>query len=343
MSANNEQRNNCPECDGLDRRDFVRVIGGSAVALAGLQAVPAIARAQEPAAAQAPRSPKPAEALIRELHASLNDEQKRKVCFAFNYTPDSNQMPMRQRMVNAPFLRDGKIGDVYTRPQQELVDRILRAMSSGEEGYRQFTRNGTFDNSGSLQGCGAYLFGDPTGQYSWVFQGHHITIRCDGNTEANVAFGGPIYYGHSPDGHSPRNCFNYQTRSVQRIFDALNESQRRKALMTANPGEQYQSVRFRPNGYPGIPATELTVDQRNLVREVMRDVLSPYRREDGDEVMEIVGRNGGLDRIHVGFYRDGDAGANDRWSFWRLEGPGFVWNFRVLPHVHTFVNIAAQV
>jgi hypothetical protein len=27
------------------------------------------------------------------------------------------------------------------------------------------------------------------------------------------------------------------------------------------------------------------------------------------------------------------------WSFWRIEGPGFIWNFRVLPHVHTYVNI----
>ena len=24
------------------------------------------------------------------------------------------------------------------------------------------------------------------------------------------------------------------------------------------------------------------------------------------------------------------------WSFWRIEGPGFIWNFRVLPHVHTY-------
>ena len=32
-----------------------------------------------------------------------------------------------------------------------------------------------------------------------------------------------------------------------------------------------------------------------------------------------------------------------RWHFWRLEGPGFVWNYRVLPHVHTFVNISSRI
>ena len=73
----------------------------------------------------------------------------------------------------------------------------------------------------------------------------------------------------------------------------------------------------------------------------MRELLSPYRREDADEVMELVGRNGGMDRIHLGFFRDAGTAA-DKWDFWRMEGPGFVWNFRVLPHVHTYVNIALQ-
>jgi hypothetical protein len=342
MSDQLETRNNCPECDGLDRRDFVRVLGGTAATLVGLQAAPSLLRADEPATA-APRVAKPAEALIRELYTGLSAEQKNKVVYNLDHGAASNAIPMRKRMVNAPFA--AKIGDAYTPAQQELVERILKSISSGEDGYRQISRNGTFDGSHSLQGCGAYIFGDPTTghQFSWVFQGHHITVRCDGNTEANIAFGGPIYYGHSPDGHSVRNCFNYQTRSVQSVYDSLNEAQRRQAIMTTNPGEHEASVRFRQNGYPGVPASELTVDQRNLVRQVMRDILSPYRREDADEVMEIVGRNGGLDKIHVGFFKDPGAGANERWSFWRLEGPGFVWNYRVLPHVHTYVSVAAQV
>ena len=73
------------------------------------------------------------------------------------------------------------------------------------------------------------------------------------------------------------------------------------------------------------------------MQRAMRVILAPYRREDADEVMQILRRNGGLDRLHLAFYRDG--GDDARWSFWRIEGPGFVWNFRVLPHVHTFVNI----
>ena len=74
----------------------------------------------------------------------------------------------------------------------------------------------------------------------------------------------------------------------------------------------------------------------------MRELMSPYRKEDGDEVMEIVKSNGGMERINLAFYRDKAATDKHPWHFWRLEGPGFVWNFRVLPHVHTFVNISSK-
>ena len=349
MSANDPRP--CPDCeqttfdDGMGRRDFLRMAGGTAVTLVGLQAVPRIARADEtPAAAPAARAAKPAEALIRELYTSLNDDQKRQVVRPFDHRANANAPLTRHRMYNTPLGR--KIGDVYTRPQQELVQRILRSISSDDEGYQKITRNGTFDGSRSFEQCGADIFGDPsgTGHFAWVFSGHHLTVRCDGNSEPGAAFGGPMYYGHSPDGYSQRNCFFYQTKSVLSVFDALDEAQRRKAVVTGNPGEHEASIRFRPRGeaHPGIAASELSRDQRQLVSQVMRDVLSPYRREDADEVMEIVGRNGGLDRLHLAFYRDQGATDAQRWHFWRLEGPGFVWNYRVLPHVHTYVNISSK-
>ena len=64
---------------------------------------------------------------------------------------------------------------------------------------------------------------------------------------------------------------------------------------------------------------------------------------DYDEVMAVVKTLGGLDKIHLAFYQQGEVKDNQPWHFWRLEGPGFVWNFRVLPHLHTFVNIAGKV
>ncbi|MBI2808562.1 MAG: DUF3500 domain-containing protein [Planctomycetes bacterium] len=336
----------CSDCDALDgvgRRDFLLGVGGTAVTLAALEAIPGSALAQQAQPAQPARQARPAEALIRELYQGLSAEQRRRVVYPWNHGGGNNRTPTRKGMYNAAIFRDHSIGAAYTPAQVELNQRILRAISSDDAGYRCITRNGTFDGSGSFGRCGAYIFGDPSGnnQFSWVFSGHHLTVRCDGNSEPDAAFGGPMYYGHSPDGMSQRNVFNFQTRSAISVWDALSAAQRQQATIAMNPGEQAGSVRFRRNGFPGIAASALTADQRRLVQQVMRDLLSPYRREDGDEVMELVGRNGGLERLHIGFYRAANTAA-DRWDFWRIEGPGFVWNFRVLPHVHCFVNIARQ-
>jgi hypothetical protein len=347
-----EKQVQCPECEGqvepLDRRDFIRVVGvgtAAAVAVGGVATttLPAVARAAVPPQAAQPR-PRPAEAMVRELFAGLTAEQRETIVHPWNHGADNNQTPTRLRMFNRPITRT--IGQVFTRPQQELVERTLRAIANGDEGYQRLSRNNTFDSSGSLQGSGVDIFGDPTtNQWSWVFSSHHLTVRCDGNSEPGAAFGGPLYYGHSPNGYSDRNVFNYQTRSSMAFFDSLSEQQRRMAIVGGNPGEQENSVRFRPANqpHPGIHVSELTADQKRLVETVMRQLLSPYRQEDGDEVMQILRQNGGLDAIHFAFYRSSSNNAQEPWSFWRLEGPGFVWNFRVLPHVHTFVHISNQV
>src|SRR5262245_4427446 len=198
-------------------------------------------------------------------------------------------------------------------------------MSAGDEGYRQVSRLGTWDASRTFANCGALIFGDPTpgNKFAFVFAGHHLTIRCDGNTEEGPAFGGPIYYGHSPNGYSRGNVFNYQTRSVLKVFDALSAKQREKAVIggqvgNRGPGEQANSVQFRARAEqrPGLPAEDMTADQRTLVEQVMRDVLSPYRKEDGDEVMEIIKKNGGLAQIKLAFYEDAGMRDGQPWHFW---------------------------
>jgi len=153
-----------------------------------------------------------------------------------------------------------------------------------------------------------------------------------------------MYYGHSPNGYSDKNVFFFQTKGVLSVFDMLDDRQRKAAIVTGSPGEQYESVRFRASGQarPGIAYTGLSKDQQGLVEKVMRDLLSPYRKEDADEVLSIIKATGGMEKIHLAFYQDKDMNDNQRWHFWRLEGPGFVWNYRVLPHVHTYVNIAAK-
>jgi hypothetical protein len=346
-AMSSRESSSCPECAesfdqpvAIDRRNFIRVVGGCAATTlltggtAALTPGRAAANLTLPLQqAVQPKTPHPAEALIRELHAGLTADQRQRLTLPWNN-------PNRTRIYNAPM--NVRIGQVYTRPQQELLDRIVRAISSGDEGYRRLSRGGNWDTGGGFGGCGANFFGSMAEgqQWAWVFSGHHLTVRCDGDSAPDAAFGGPMYYGHSPDGHSVRNVFHYQTQAVNSVFSALTEAQRRTAVRTGTPGEGARSIEFRRGNYPGLPAEDLTSDQRRLVEAVMRELLSPYRREDADEVMALVRRNGGIERIHLAFYRDQGATDSTRWHFWRLEGPGFVWNYRVLPHVHCYVNIA---
>jgi len=339
----------CPECEehveapeALDRRNFIRVLGGSAAALA----LTPLTGARAVDAPKAAHASKPAEEMVKELFTGLSPEQKEKIVLPWDHGAGGRSLPTRMRMYNGP-INGKRIGDNYTKPQQELIQRTLRSLCADENAWRQISRNGTWDNSRSFDACGCMLFGEPAEgkPYAWVFTGHHLTVRCDGDSEAGAAFGGPIYYGHSPNGYSDRNVFNYQTKGVLSVYDSLSATQRQMAEVKGSPGEQEPSVQFKRGiqTRPGIPYSFLSRDQRELVEKVMRDVLSPYRTEDVNNVMRIIKATGGMEKIHLAFYHDGRVGDNQRWHFWRLEGQGFVWNYRVLPHVHTFVNISSKV
>ena len=336
----------CPDCDdgsdaphSLNRRAFVRRIGGGAAAALAATAFPGAIAADAGAKAKA----KPAEDLIRELHKSLSAEQKTSLVLPWNHQGKDGQ-PSRLGAYNSAF--GGKrIGKEYTKQQQELIQRALRSILSGDESYERLSRNGKWDSSGSFEGCGATLFGDPSGdkEFAWLFTGHHLTLRCDGNSMPGAAFGGPIYYGHRDPGYADSNVYLYQTQQVQAVFDSLDAEQQ-KQVVGENPGDGKKGITFPESGLPrpGIGYQDLNAEQKALVEKVMRTLLDPFRQEDGDEVMEIVKANGGMEQIHLAFTRDRKSTDEKvRWHFWRLDGPGFIWNYRVLPHVHCFVNIAS--
>jgi hypothetical protein len=333
----------CPECEGLDRRDFLRTL-----ALSGAALTAGSASLLLPGSAWADKKPMPrvanpvAEDLVKELFAGLSDTQKKAVVKPWDH-------PAR-KSVNPNRALDKTIGAVYTKEQQELVQKIVRAIASDDKGWHQISRGGTWDATKSFDRMGADIFGDPaTGKFAFLCTGHHLTVRCDGDSEDGAAFGGPIYYGHSPNGYSSKNVFSYQTRQVMKAYQALDEKQRKQATVAmGNPGEGARSIQLKKEAkLPGIAYAELTKDQQELFEQVMETVLSPFRQQDGAEVVAIIKAMGGMEKVHMAFYSEeyenAQTSEKQPWSFWRLQGPGFVWNFRVLPHVHTFVNIASRI
>ena len=336
----------CPECEvgpesrlSLGRRDFIRVLGASA-AMAALPLSPlALARAARVEKQAA------AEQLAFELFASLDADQKKKLVLPWDYKAGAQPLPARLMTANAP-VGKSVIGLEYNKKQVELLDKIFRSIANGEAGYRHLSRNNTFDASGDFESIGALIYGEPVEgkKFSLVFAGHHITVRCDGNSEEKTAFGGPLYYGHSPSGFAKNNVFFDQTEAVTALFSSLDAEQKKTAVKPGKWADGVQSVKLpaKDAKAPGLSIGEMTKDQKSLIEAAMKTLVAPYRQEDGNEVMEIIKANGGMEKIAIAFYEEGAVSAKEPWSYWRLEGPGFVWSYRALPHIHTFVNISSK-
>jgi hypothetical protein len=326
----------CPECgdevSAVSRREFLQGVGAAAVAVsAGALPVFATPRTGPSALAAAPP-----ETDVKRLYDTLTDAQKDVICKPFDD-------PLRQRYSANWAITKPTVGEFFTKDQQEIIREIFRGCTS-EEGYQRFLKQMDEDYGG----FGKYhvaLFGKPgDGKFQWVMTGRHMTIRCDGDFEDGRAFGGPMVYGHGTGDSQkglPGNVFYYQTLKANEVFQMLDGKQRDKALLPKAPPESAVEIRGPGTIYPGIAVAELSADQKKLVEKVMHDLLAPYRSEDVKEAMGCLQAGGGLDKMHIAFYKDQDIGCDGIWDIWRLEGPTFVWHFRGAPHVHTYVNIAS--
>jgi hypothetical protein len=171
-----------------------------------------------------------------------------------------------------------------------------------------------------------------------------MTMRCDGNSEQHVAFGGPIFYGHAPeDSEGPKhtgNSYWEQAVAANRVYDMLDGKQRKLAEVGKTPREQSVAFTGASGMRPGIPLSEMSKDQIGEMQKVLAKLLEPYRQGDQDEARKCLETQGGLEKCSLAFYTDNDIGGDKVWDNWRLEGPSFVWYFRGAPHVHVWVNIA---
>jgi len=326
----------CPDCEsgdgeGVSRREFVRKVTG--VALAG-GLLPLAGSPRRVVAAPSPSGS--AETAVKRFYDSLKDDQRGQICFPFDH-------PLRTK-INANWAITKPKIDEYTKGQQAILDEIFKGVVS-PEGYERFQKQ-MDDDSGGFSEYHVAVFGTPgSGQFEWEMTGRHMTIRADGDSVANAAFGGPIVYGHG-EGDSqkglPGNVFYYQTKKANEVFSALDGKQRDSALLPKAPKEDAVLLQGSSGTFPGIAVGELSRDQKELVESVMKVILSPYREDDVNEAVALLKDGGGLDALHMAFYETNDIGKDQEWDIWRLEGPTFVWHFRGAPHVHSYINIGKR-
>ncbi len=314
------------------RRDFI--LGSASTLAAGLLGKPLVQAA--PAAT--------GETLVTQLFGSLNEQQRQAVCFGFDHE-------LRSKVDNNWHITKTPIGQLLKPDQIDLVKQIFRSLHSDEyadEVLRQFRED---SGKGGFESAAIGLFGEPgTGKFEFVFTGRHCTRRCDGDSLAGTAFGGPIFYGHASKGFNEGpshegNVYWYQAQRANEVFQALNGKQREMALLgdgRDEDGNDTVKLTGMTTGLPGIPMTELAADQKDLVRLVLADLLKPFRKPDADEAMKLIEASG-FDHLHLSFYKNQDVGDDKVWDVWQIEGPNMVWYFRGDPHVHCWAHIKGAV
>jgi hypothetical protein len=330
----------CPDCDGpadardaaLSRREFLRTVG---VTVGGAAAASAFAGIL-PAAAQTTAKPVRSETLVKTFYHSLTPKQKELICMGWGD-------PLRSKVGANWAIVKQNISQLFAADQQEMLHGILRGLTT-EEWYPKVIDQMKND-AGGFENYYVAMFGDPDqAKFEWVITGRHCTLRADGHSNANAAFGGPIFYGHAikdtEDAGHPGNIYWRQGRRANEVFQSLDGKERSIALIDKAPAENKINLQGPDGQFPGIAIGELSADKKELVRAVMHDLLSPYRASDAKEVMAEIDANGGLDKVHLSFYKQDALGHDGTWDIWRLEGPSLVWHFRGAPHVHTWVNVA---
>ncbi len=332
----------CPDCESqnenasdVSRRRFLKTAAATA-AVASLPRV--IVAAEEPQ----PTS----ENLVKKLYESLTPAQKEEVCFDWDYKDDRGIL--RTHVSNNWSITDPKwnvSGSNFTKDQQGIIEALFWGLYNPE--WHDRLRKQLQDDAGGYGKAQTIaLFGTPgSDKFEFVMTGRHLTIRCDGNTTKNVAFGGPIFYGHAASGFNEPadhagNVYWHQALKANGLFKMLDGKQRDKALIATAPHESQVGFRGKAEDIPGLPVSELSADQKSHAQDVLKTLLEPYRSSDQEEARKCLEAKGGLDQCRLAFYKSGDLGNDGVWDNWRLEGPAFVWHFRGTPHVHVWVNIA---
>ncbi len=318
------------------RRDFLLHSGALALAAAGGTMI-----AAEPA--QAKSTP---ESFVKQLYESMSAQQKKDVCFAWDYVEKERGL-LRTRLENNWKITTPSIkSSYYTADQQHLIRKIFEGMTN-PEWHERWDKQLKGDVGGFGQNQSLAIFGEPgTDKFEFVLASRHMTLRCDGNSAEHVAFGGPILYAHEGEDtfeepNHPSNVFWHQAQAANKLYGMFDGKQREKSLVLKGmPSEELVGFRGAKGRFDGIAVTELAADQKEHLQEVLKLLLEPFRQSDQDEVVRCLKVQGGLDACHLAFYKEGDLGDDGIWDNWRLEGPSFVWYFRGRPHVHVWVHVA---
>ena len=99
------------------------------------------------------------------------------------------------------------------------------------------------------------------------------------------------------------------------VRSAVQETQREAALLSKSPDDNAAAIRLKKNAetLPGLSVSDMTSDQVNGVKQVLEDLLMPFRNEDRNESIKLI-EKAGFDDLHLSFYNDEDIAQDGVWD-----------------------------
>ncbi len=98
----------CPDCDSVDRRQFLKT---AALGTAGAAVAAAVPK----------KLTGSSETLVTTFYTSLSPEQRTKIVFPFDH-------PLRSKVDNNWYIVPQKVGKFYTADQQAMIEEIFRGL-----------------------------------------------------------------------------------------------------------------------------------------------------------------------------------------------------------------------
>jgi Protein of unknown function (DUF3500) len=268
------------------------------------------------------------------LALAFDDEERE----SWNYVPRSRAGLARGDMSEA---------------EADATQALLRAGLS-ESGHDKVTGIlriepilGKLEGNPSFRDPGRYhvaIFGQPGAQapWGWRFEGHHLSLNfthAAGRVATTPAFLGanPARVPSGP--HRGLRVLGAEEDLGRALFASLTGEQRRRALVSESAPSDIvteSSRRVRLDGFAGLPAAEMTAEQRAALRrlvEVYVGDFSPDLARAHVERMEAAG----WARIHFAWAGAAEPGKS---HYYRIHGPTHVIEYdnRGGDHIHTVVR-----
>jgi hypothetical protein len=178
--------------------------------------------------------------------------------------------------------------------------------------------------------------------YSVIVTGPHLNHRIGGRSREGAAFGGPLVYGDQRGDERPGlpgNLYRYQFEIAHRLFESLRPHEQDLAVQAKTPIQTQIDLQGREGSFAGVSIAASSQESRKIARELIAGILSTYHDEDVDYAWRCLEQNGGVEALHLSYYREGDPRERRAYQIFRLEGPAAVFYFRGYPHVHAFINV----